>query len=61
MRSTLRPISYYLLSQAGIALAEILPTPGQPLFVGTPGGFDIIGDSLVSAQQVSAAFFFFFF
>lgn len=32
--------------------ADILPPPGQPTRVGTIGSFEIIGQSLVSAQQV---------
>jgi hypothetical protein len=34
--------------------AGILPPPGQPTRVGTIGGFEIVGQSLVSAQQVCA-------
>lgn len=34
-------------------IASILPAPGQPQRTGIPGGFEIIGESLVSAQQVS--------
>lgn len=32
--------------------ADILPPPGQPTRVGTIGAFEIVGQSLVSAQQV---------
>ncbi|KAG6874492.1 hypothetical protein C0995_010402 [Termitomyces sp. Mi166 len=37
---------------AGQAPSSI-PTPGQPTRVGVPGQFEVIGESLVSAQQVS--------
>ncbi len=33
------------------------PPPGQPAKSGTPGQFEIITNSLVSAQQVSCIFF----
>lgn len=32
--------------------ATVLPAPGQPLQTGSLGQFEIIGESLVSAQQV---------
>lgn len=30
----------------------VLPAPGQPTKAGTPGKFEIVGDSGVSAQQL---------
>jgi hypothetical protein len=35
------------------ALAQAQDTRGQPLRKGSPGTFEVIGQSLVSAQQVS--------
>lgn len=34
-----------------------IPPPGQPVHQGSPGTFEIIGNSLVSAQQVSSETF----
>jgi hypothetical protein len=36
----------------GAPTPTILSPPGQPSFTGTLGGFEIVGNSLVSAQQV---------
>ena len=35
---------------------SILPPPGQPMKSGTPGQFEIVAESLVSAQQVDVIF-----
>ncbi|KAF8647070.1 hypothetical protein AX16_006905 [Volvariella volvacea WC 439] len=56
MQSYLQSLAaVYLLANAGVARAQTastLPPPGQPQHTGTPGAFEIIGDSLVSAQQL---------
>ncbi|KAJ8463198.1 hypothetical protein ONZ45_g17667 [Pleurotus djamor] len=47
--------STYALSLLACAFAqstETVPQPGQPTISGTPGQFELIGDSLVSAQQI---------
>lgn len=36
--------------------APTIPPPGQPLHTGAVGQFEIIGNTLVSSQQVSIAF-----
>jgi hypothetical protein len=41
-----------LLSSAGYTLSQSTPPPGQPLSTGPLGQFQIVGDNLVSAQQV---------
>lgn len=44
-----------MASLAGSCLAQsiaVLPAPGQPLQTGSLGQFEIVGESLVSAQQV---------
>ena len=38
-----------------VSTAPTLAAPGQPQRTGIPGGFEIIGESLVSAQQVRQA------
>lgn len=53
--STLLIHSYVVLSAIALTLAQstdTLPAPAQPQHSGTPGTFEIIGESLVSAQQV---------
>lgn len=40
-------------SVASAQSATVLAEPGQPQRTGIPGGFEIIGESLVSAQMVS--------
>ena len=37
---------------AATALAQTIPPPGQPLQKGSVGEFELVGDSVVSAQQV---------
>jgi len=49
---------FFLVSTVLVGLvrgqsATTLPPPGQPLRDGNVGGFEIVGESLVSAQQVS--------
>jgi len=45
--------SFFTLSFLALSFSQsVLPAPGQPLHTGVPGGFEIIGDSLVSAQQL---------
>ena len=41
--------------RANAQSGNTLPPPGQPLRTGILGGFEIIGNSLVSAQQVSCS------
>ncbi|PPQ72942.1 hypothetical protein CVT24_000185 [Panaeolus cyanescens] len=49
LRSTLQVLSLFVFS----AYAQtVLPPPGQPLKQGNVGGFELIGKSLVSAQQL---------
>ena len=38
-----------------VSTVPTLAAPGQPQRTGIPGGFEIIGESLVSAQQVRLA------
>lgn len=42
-----------LLASLVSAQSSTLPAPGQPLQTGSVGQFEIIGETLVSAQQVS--------
>jgi len=44
--------SFAVALASGAAAQTVLPPPGQPAKKGTPGGFEIIGESLVSAQQL---------
>ncbi|CAE7079095.1 unnamed protein product [Rhizoctonia solani] len=41
-----------LLSSVAAADPTVLPAPGQPTKTGTPGTFEIVGDSGVTAQQL---------
>lgn len=52
--------AFYLLKYTLPALGQstaTLPQPGQPSATGAIGQFEIVGSSLVSAQQVSPLFF----
>jgi len=44
--------SFLVLAPLRARGVDTLPPPGQPLRRGTIGGFEIIGSSLVSGQQV---------
>jgi hypothetical protein len=46
-------VSSFLLALAGAGAQTILSPPGQPTHQGVIGGFELIGSSYVSAQQVS--------
>jgi hypothetical protein len=46
-------VSSFLLALAGAGAQTILSPPGQPSHQGVTGGFELIGNSYVSAQQVS--------
>ncbi|KAH6906319.1 copper radical oxidase [Coprinopsis sp. MPI-PUGE-AT-0042] len=50
LASIISAASFFSLGYAQIA--PTLPAPGQPQRTGIPGGFEIIGESLVSAQQL---------
>jgi len=58
-----QPLFYTLLaapiSDSSVAPSRsiIVPTPGQPTYKGDPGKFEIVGNSLVSAQQVRDGMF----
>ncbi|KAF5351680.1 hypothetical protein D9756_007693 [Leucocoprinus leucothites] len=55
MQDLLRPLATLCLSAVLIGLTNaqtVLPPPGQPKRKGTINSFEIIGDSLVSAQQL---------
>ncbi|TFK70593.1 copper radical oxidase [Pluteus cervinus] len=56
MQGLLPPLlASYFLTNVGFALAQtatVLPAQSQPTRTGTPGSFEIIGESLVSAQQI---------
>lgn len=46
---------YVLVSYLALFVhSKVVTPPGQPTQTGKPGTFEIIGDSLVSAQQVLA-------
>lgn len=47
----------YLLAATGYTLAQTAPPPGQPIKSGANGQFELIGNSLVSAQQVSSSLY----
>jgi len=52
MPASTLPVLVYLLSIAYHALAQTAPPPAQPSHAGTAGQFEIVGNSLVSAQQM---------
>ncbi|KDQ20479.1 hypothetical protein BOTBODRAFT_26498 [Botryobasidium botryosum FD-172 SS1] len=51
-RSSAVPLVLFASAASSLAAVSTLAAPGQPLKTGTPGQFEIVGNTLVSAQQL---------